>query len=175
MTSESITFYKLIILYTLNQVEAPLPSGIISDYVTSQGYTNYFTVQDAFGELLQADLIEEDSTYHMSYYMITDAGKETLELFGGSLSFEMRKEIDTYLKNKRYDIANESSFISDYHRTEDGTYLATCTLREGTHVLFHIELDVTTERDAVRVCDNWKEGCETVYQMAIQQLLKRTE
>ncbi len=172
MASESITFYKLIILYTLSKLEAPIPPGIISDYITNQGYTNYFTIQNAFGELLQADLIEEDSTYHLSYYTITDAGKESLELFGGPLSADMRREIDEYLTSKRYDIVNETSFISDYHKTEDGTYLATCTLREGTHVLFHVELDVTTEEDAVKVCENWKEGSEPIYQVAMRQLLK---
>ena len=50
MTSESITIYKLIILYTLSRVDSPLPQGIISDYIINQGYTNYFNVQDAFGE-----------------------------------------------------------------------------------------------------------------------------
>ncbi len=172
MANETITFYKLIILYTLSKVKSPIPSGIISDYIISRGYTNYFTIQNAFGELLQTDMIEEDSTYHMTYYMITDIGKESLELFGAPLSYKMRDEIDEYLKSKRYDIANESSFISDYHRTEVGSYLATCTLREGTHVLFHVELDVATEEDAVKVCENWKESCEAVYQTAIRQLLK---
>lgn len=172
MAVESITFYKLIILYTLSKVDSPLPPGIITDYITSQGYTDYFTMQNAFGELLQTDLIEEDTTYHLSYYTITEAGKETLELFGAPLSTEMRNEIDEYLTSKKYEIINETSFISDYHRTEAGTYLATCTLREGTQVLFHVELDVTTEADAIKVCENWREGSEAIYQVAMQQLLR---
>ena len=36
MTNGSITIYKLIILYTLSKVDAPLPSGIISDYITKR-------------------------------------------------------------------------------------------------------------------------------------------
>ncbi len=173
MSKEPLTFYKLIILYMLSKVETPIPPGIIADYITGQKYTNYFTFQNAVGELLQGDLIQEDSTYHMSYYQITDAGHETLELFGSPLSSEIRQEIDDYLKSKRYDIVNEASFISDYHRTEDGTYLATCTLREGTHVLFHLELDVMSEEDAVSICENWRENSEEIYQVAMRQLLKK--
>ena len=49
---EAITIYKLIILYTLNQVESPMTLNLISDYITERGYTNYFNVQNAFAELL---------------------------------------------------------------------------------------------------------------------------
>ena len=45
---EAITIYKLIILYTLNQVESPMTLNLISDYITERGYTNYFNVQNAF-------------------------------------------------------------------------------------------------------------------------------
>lgn len=172
MENEPITFYKLIILYTLSKVETPVPPGIISDYITNRGFTDFFTLQNAFGELLQAELIREDTTYHMSYYSITEDGRETLELFGEPLSFEVRDDIEHYLVSKRYEIIDEASFISDYHKTEDGTYLATCTLREGTHVMFHVELDVTVEEDAVKICENWKSSSEEIYQVAMRQLLK---
>ena len=97
MPNGSITIYKLIILYTLSKVDSPLPPGVISDYITDRGYTNYFNLQNAFGELLEADLIKEDSTYHLTYYTLTEAGAETLELFGAPLSREIRDEINHYL------------------------------------------------------------------------------
>ena len=89
MPNGSITIYKLIILYTLSKVDSPLPPGVISDYITDRGYTNYFNLQNAFGELLEADLIKEDSTYHLTYYTLTEAGAETLELFGAPLSLSL--------------------------------------------------------------------------------------
>jgi hypothetical protein len=172
MPNESFNLYKLIVLYILNKVKTPLPQRIIFDFVTSRGYTNYFTILSAFGDLLQAELILESTTYHISYYSLTRAGRETLESFGSSLSFEIRHEIDDYLKEKKYEIIEESSLVSDYHRTKDGTYLAACTLREGNHVLFHLELDVATEEDAVHVCENWREQSETLYQQAMVHLLR---
>lgn len=171
MSSEPITIYKLIILYTLSKVDAPLPPSIISDYITDRGYTNYFTLQNAFGELLQADLIREDATYHVSYYYITDAGRETLELFGTPLSHDIRSEIDSYLQENRYEIIDETSLVTDYRQTPEKTYLATCTIREKQHTLFRIELDVATERDAIKICENWQEQSEELYRMAMLHLL----
>lgn len=171
MTNESITIYKLIILYTLNKVNTPLPSGIISDYITGRGYSNFFTVQNAFAELLKAELITEDTTFHLAYYTLTDAGKETLSLFGSDLSWEIRQEIDEYLTEKRYEIVEETSFVSDYSRTSDGSYLATCTMRDGSHTLYEIKLDVATEQDAVKICENWKESSSELYQKTLRELL----
>ena len=171
MTNGSITIYKLIILYTLSKVDAPLPSGIISDCITKHGYTNYFTLQNAFGELLQADLIQEDTTYHLSYYTVTDAGRQTLALFGTPLSLDIRKEIDDYLQENKFQIIDETSFVSDYHLTPEGTYLASCTMREGKPILFRLELEVATEADALKVCENWQANSEKLYQSAITTLL----
>lgn len=38
---EAITIYKLIILYTLDRIRSPLTLGLIADYITDRGYTNY--------------------------------------------------------------------------------------------------------------------------------------
>lgn len=171
MTSESITIYKLIILYTLSRVDSPLPQGIISDYIINQGYTNYFNVQDAFGELLQAGLIQENTTYHLSYYELTQTGLETLNLFGGQLSSKIREEINNYLKTNQYDIINETALVSDYHLTTDDSYLATCSIREKNHEIFSLALEVPTEEDAVKICNNWETQSTILYQAAIKHLL----
>lgn len=171
MPNGSITLYKLIILYTLNKVGAPLPPNIISDFTTTHGYTNYFNLQNAFGELLESKLISEDTTYHRAYYEITDVGKQTLSAFGGPLSLDMRKEIDSYLQERKYEIIDETSFISDYHITADHTYMTSCTLREGNRTIFHVDMEVATESEAIRVCEKWQSGSEILYQTAIKNLL----
>ena len=114
MPNGSITIYKLIILYTLSKVDSPLPPGVISDYITDRGYTNYFNLQNAFGELLEADLIKEDSTYHLTYYTLTEAGAETLELFGAPLSREIRDDecAILFLDIKRDSIKSISAFYT---------------------------------------------------------------
>ncbi|MCH5252676.1 MAG: DUF4364 family protein [Lachnospiraceae bacterium] len=172
MAGESITIYKLIILYTLSKVDSPLPQGIISDYIIDHGYTNYFNVQNAFGELLQAELIREDTTYHLAYYELTRTGLETLNLFGHKLSSEIRNEINDYLKTNQYEILNETALVSDYRLTPDGSYLATCTLKEKNQTVFQLSLAVSSEEDAIKICDNWREASEALYMDTMKQLLK---
>ena len=156
---EAITIYKLIILYTLNQVESPMTLNLISDYITERGYTNYFNVQNAFAELLETDFISCSTTYNTSFYSITDAGRETLNLFISSLSSEIRQEIDEYLEKNNLPIIERLTVISDYTLIDHGEYIAT-------------KLTVPTEEDAVKICNNWREHSSELYSISIKRLLR---
>lgn len=168
---EAITIYKLIILYTLNRVDSPLPGGLICDYITDHGYTNYFNVQNAFAELLDAELVICSKTYNLSYYSITDTGRETLSLFEKDLSAQIRREIDQYLRDNNHAIAERATMISDYTLADNGEYLVTCSLIENKHTLFELKLSVPAEHDALRICGNWRNTSDELYSLAIKALL----
>ena len=56
--AESLTLYKLIILYMLNEVDFPLTNSQISEFILEKEYTNYFHLQQAFSELVDSNLLE---------------------------------------------------------------------------------------------------------------------
>lgn len=170
---EAMTIYKLIILYTLNRTETPLTFGLISDFITEHEYTNYFNIQTAFSELLDAGLITCcKTTYNTSYYMITGAGQETLELFYTDLSLEIRLEIDAYLEDNLASIINRTSVTSDYTHRENGDYIARCSILENNELVFELTLAVPSEKDAVKLCDNWQDASSELYSAAIRTLLE---
>lgn len=169
---EAITIYKLMILYTLNRADSPLTLGVVADYVLEHGYTNYFNVQNAFAGLLEEELISCTHTYNTSYYAITGAGQETLELFYTDLSHEIRAEIDQYLREKNYQIMDRTAVVSDYERRGNGDYVATCSLFERNEVLFEIGIAVPSEEDAVKICNNWRSSSSDLYSAVIKSLLK---
>ncbi len=169
---EALTIYKLIILYTLNKVESPLTLGLISDYIIDRGYTNYFNVQNAFAELVDAELITTSKTYNTSHYCITEEGRKTLELFQNQLSHEIRTEIEQYLRDNKQNIANRMNIVSDYTRTDNGEYLVTCSLIESGNILIETKLSVPSEEDAIKICDNWRENSNELYSLTIKTLLQ---
>ena len=76
MTNDSLTLYKLIILYMLNKVNFPLTNTQISNFILDKGYTTYFTIQHAINDLLESDLIEVRTYRNSSQYHITKSGRE---------------------------------------------------------------------------------------------------
>ena len=57
MVLEPLTLYKLMILYLLKQVKFPMTNAQIADFFLSREYTTYYTLQQAFTEMLEAHLI----------------------------------------------------------------------------------------------------------------------
>ena len=74
------TTYKLIILYMLQNSEGDLTNSQITDFILDRKYTNYFQLQQAVSELVEADLVEMSSQSNRTYYRLTEEGKNTLTL-----------------------------------------------------------------------------------------------
>ena len=83
------TIYKLIILYMLEHAEGALTSSQISEFILDREYTNYFQLQQAISELVDADFVEKNKTSNRSYYKITEEGSTTLEFFENELSADI--------------------------------------------------------------------------------------
>ena len=55
MTPESRKLYKLIILYFLSLTKQPMSNAIISDFILTNNYTDYFSIQETLTNLLEDD------------------------------------------------------------------------------------------------------------------------
>ena len=58
-SQESLTLYKLIVLYMLDRVAFPLTQSQISEFILDKGYTNYLTLQQVIAELNQSDSLQQ--------------------------------------------------------------------------------------------------------------------
>lgn len=169
--AEPHTLYKLIILYMLKKVNFPLTNAQISNFVLDQGYTTYFTLQETIHELLDSGLIRKEAIRNTSRYYITDAGVETLEYFGNKISRPIQEDIDSYLKENRFQLRNEVAVVADYYKTTDGEYTAECRVKEKNADLVSISLTVPLKEQAVAICDRWPEKCQEIYAFLMKELM----
>ena len=96
--AEAYTLYKLIILTMLERVDFPLTNAQISDFILTKEYTNYFTLQQVLSELVETELLEENTVRNSTYYHVTEKGKETLNFFGHMVSEAIHEDMDTYFR-----------------------------------------------------------------------------
>ena len=120
--SEAFTLYKLIVLYMLEKVDFPLTNGQISEFILEKGYTKYFTLQQAISEMVSAGFIREESTHNRTLYHLTDEGTETIQFFKSNISPAIRKDIDTFITEKAYELKNEVSVKADYYPNKTGDF-----------------------------------------------------
>lgn len=171
MSSTGLTLYKLIILYMLEKVNFPLTTNHVTGFILEQGYTDYFHVQQAIAELVECDLITEQTIRNATYYQATEEGRRTLEYFKNDISDQIKTDIDTFLHDNAFELRNEASTRSDYEKTADGDYHVRCLVREGSSTLIELNFNVPTEDAAKAVCRNWPKECQGIYMNILDKLV----
>lgn len=175
MSTDSMTLNKLLILYMLDRVDFPLTNSQISEFILGKGYASYFTLQEAFNDLSDTELIKTETQYSSSFYTLTPAGSETLRDFIGRIPETIQKEIDRFLSEHSYHMRNENEYTADYFRDSANRYIVTCSVRSRGDMLSRIEMNVPDEEQAQLVCDNWKKKYEDIYLYLAQKLLSKPE
>ncbi len=170
--AEPFTIYKLTILNMLDKVDFPLTNTQISNFFLEQDYTDYFRVQQVISDLTDANLIRSESTHNNTQYVISDAGKETLEFFKDKISDAIERDTIAFLEKNKLELRNDNSILADYYKTPNLDYAVRCQYREHNINLIDLTLSVKTKAQAEAICNNWKKQNEDVYAYLMDMLLK---
>lgn len=170
MIETSLTLYKLIVLYMLNNVSSALTNSQISDCILEEGYTSYFHLQQALSEMEESRLIISDKVRNTTYYEATEEGIRTLGFFENEISPEIRAEVDEFLKQNSYEIRSKAAITADYYETADGEYAVICRVKEKKTTIFEMTLTVPVRETAEAMCKNWEKSCQKIYAMAVREL-----
>ena len=169
--SESFTLYKLIVLYMLRKLDFPLTNGQISEFVLEKGYTNYFTLQQAISEIVEAGFLREENTHKRTFYHLTEEGAETIQFFKNNISQAIQNDIDTFLVEKRYELRNEVSVKADFYPNKNQEYSVRCQILENGSPMIELTVTVPTEEEASTVANNWNQRNQEIYAQIMANLL----
>ena len=169
-SQESLTLYKLIVLYMLDKVAFPLTQSQISEFVLDKGYTNYLTLQQVISELIETNLVTAHTTLNRTQLTITKEGKDSLGFFEGRIGDAIKQEIIDFFKENSMELRNEVSVVSNYYKSVNGEYEAVLTAKDGDSTLVEIKLSVPTPQIASEICDNWRKRNQEVYQTLTKML-----
>lgn len=165
------TLYKLMILYLIERIKFPLSNGQICAFFAEKQYTDYFTLQQVLGDMVESDLLQTEVVRTSTFYSLTEQGNETLDFFQSQIPKAIREDMDLYMKDNQYELREENAIIADYEKTGTEEYTATLIAKERNTELIHLELTVPLEEQAIRICDKWKKKSSTVYQYLVRELM----
>ncbi len=155
----------------LSRVDFSLTKIQISDFMMEKEYTNnFFSLQQAINELIDAGLIDGQSIRNHTHLTITEKGKETLSFFGNRIDRAIKTDIDNYLRENGLKLRNEVSVLSDYRKASTGEYEAHLVAKDKGVNLVDITLSVPMEETAISICDKWQEKNQEIYQYLVSQL-----
>lgn len=172
MALESVTLYKLIILYMLNKVKFPLTNAQLSRFFLDNDYTDYFTLQKVLSELTESHLISMETIRNTSYYHITSDGGETLGFFVNRIPGAIMDDMDSFLMQNKYELRNEVGTIADYYKSTNQDYIVHCQVKEGRSTLIELNVSVPTKEVASAMCNNWKDSSQEIYAFIMKSLMQ---
>ena len=76
MSEESLTLYKLMILFMLDNLDFPLTNSQLSEFFVNHGYTSYFHLQQAISELVESEFVRTETIRNTTNYHLMESGKE---------------------------------------------------------------------------------------------------
>lgn len=170
--AEPFTIYKLTILYMLDKAGFPLTNTQISNFFLEQEYTDYFRVQEVIGDLVNADLINFESTHSNTQYTLTAAGRETLGFFKDKITDGIENDVKRFFEKNKLEFRQENFILADYYKTTNQNYDVRCQVRSDSTTVLDLTLAVTTKEQAEAICNNWKNSNEDVYTYLMDILLK---
>lgn len=172
MQSDTFMLYKLMILYILSRVNFPLTNAQLTAFILEKEYTNYFNIQRAISELLDDSFIVSNTIRNSSLYRITDSGQETLLFFDNMISDGIKEDIETYLTINKYELQETVSSPAEFYQIKKGEYGAHLKVIERGTPIIELTLVVTTEEEAAKLCDNWKDKSSDIYTYLMSSLLE---
>lgn len=170
--SETFTLYKLIIMYMLSKVDFPLTNAQISGFILEKGYTTYFKLQQAISELCESELIREENTHNRTLYHLTEDGAESIHYFKNKISKPIQDDIDQFLREKKYDLKNETAVKGDYYKNTAGEFSVRCQVMEQQEPLIDLTLSVPSEGEAQKIAANWQKKNQDIYAWIMAELLE---
>lgn len=169
--SDTMTLYKLMVLFILSHVDFPITTGQLTEFILGKGYTDYIVFSETLGELTEAELISAEKHSNTTEYTITEEGGKTIGYFEDRIPLPIRDDIRSYLKNNHFSMKAETSVTADYYKTVGCDYAVRCRIREGSANLIDLTITVPTEVQAEASAIKWKSKCQELYSHIMQELL----
>ena len=155
----------------LDKVDFPLTTSQISEFILDKGYTTYFKLQEALSDMVNSGLLKVETTHNRTLYHVTENGVETIHFFTNKISPDIQQDINEFLREKQYDLKEESAVKSDYYLNTNHEYEVNCRIVENGFSLIDLKLTVPTKAEAETIANHWAGKSQDIYALLLTKLL----
>ncbi|SHJ64407.1 protein of unknown function [Clostridium cavendishii DSM 21758] len=163
---------KLLLLYIIKSIKYPISNTQLTEIVLENSFINYFTLQQYISELISSEFLKYNEHNSKQVFNLTDKGLSVLNFFNDRISKSKIKIIDEYLKNKTELIKKEMNITADYTLANDNSFLINLKAIENDVLLLDLKLTVASKKQALALCNKWKENPSDIYTKIINALIE---
>lgn len=170
-SSEELAYHKLLILYVLQKINMDLTNSQITQVILETEVMNYFSLQQFLSQLMDSNFLKIYEDSNKEYYTLTQKGIEALEYFLSRIPTQITEKIDEYIKLNKENLLADTQVKSSFVRQSDNEYIVNLRVIENQSNLIDLNLNVSSEKQAKLICDNWKKNASYMYAEVIDLLI----
>ena len=171
-SSEELAYHKLLILYILDKINMDLTNSQITQVVLETEMMNYFPLQQFLSQLMESKFLTTYKESDREYYSLTQKGLEILEYFLSRISEDVTKKIDEYISLNKKNLLSDTEVKSSFIQQNDNEFIVNLKVIENQSNLIDLNLNVSSEKQAQKICNNWKRNASYMYAEIIDLLIK---
>ncbi|NFF81339.1 DUF4364 family protein [Clostridium botulinum] len=169
-SSAELAENKLLLLYVLKAIKDPISNTQLTEIVLQNNFINYFTLQQYLSELESADFVVYKENNDKKLLCLTKKGDNVLTLFKDRISPSKISIVQQYITEKLELIKKELTIHSDYTLDNNDNFLVDLKAIENEGVLMELKLTVPTKKQAIILCNKWKDNPSNIYNNIINML-----
>jgi predicted transcriptional regulator len=170
-SSEELASNKLLILYILDKIKMDLTNSQITQLIMETELMNYFSLQEFLSQLIESNFVQIYNESNKELYSLTTKGIQALEYFLGRIPQDIKDKIDIYTIQNKDQILNDTQVKSDFIKVSDNEFIVSLKVIENQTNLIDLNLNVSSNKQAKLICDNWKNNASHLYADIIQLLI----
>ena len=149
---------KLLILFVLRRLPAPIDAESLADLVLIDGGIGYFDYKECLAELVNTAQIAETE----DGYAVTEKGSENCAVLENSLPYSVRTKAERRLAPVA-DELRRSELVTARHEQREQGVTVQLAMSDGVGTVFDLRLLALDEEQAKRIEKNFKRRAEEFY------------
>ena len=165
-SSEELASHKLLILYILDKINMDLTNSQITQVVLETEMMNYFSLQQFLSQLMESKFLTTYKESDREYYSLTQ------EYFLSRIPEDLTKKIDEYVALNKQSLLSDTEVKSSFIQQNNNEFIVNLRVIENQSNLIDLNLNVSSEKQAQQICNNWKNNASYMYAEIIDLLIK---
>lgn len=168
--SHILAVNKLIILLLIKDMGIPLSNPQIIDFIASNGYSDYFSIQQYLSELNKSKFLDKFENEHITYYQITEDGIRALELFSEQIPQNIKEIIFNYAQKTTKKFECRNNIKAQYFFKSSTNFDVQCAIEKNNVTTIDLHINVDSEQEAQAICTNWQNNFTSIYNSILELL-----
>lgn len=162
---------KILILFILNELPAPVDELKLSELVFCDDGIGYFDYSDCLAELTERGQITEQD----HKYQITDLGRQNVEAVGSSIPYSVRTKALKLTAPLAAQMRRASMITADHETDDDGLCTVHLSVSDGISPILDLRILAANEAAAQTMETQFKSDAESIYHKFVKILTESEE